>query len=710
MNGGRRRAWAAALGLLWVAVVLGAYYVFHKPFQPGQVMAVGGALLDVLGVALLLTVAGGQGRVLLPVEPPATDKGLMPLVQPLGSTVLAVQALAGLALISLAVLALGLAGLARGWLLLGLALAALAILRRQAVAWWRGFVGWLRGGLAALKRPWPAFLALFLALMLAMAFLNALAPATKWDALTYHLTGPKLYAEAGRVHGEIDNHYLGFPQLTEMLYLWLMAWRGAGAGAALIHWLFGALTLMLVGAYAGRFAGGLRVGLLAAAVLLTAETIWWEFGWPYVDLTTMAYIAAAFVLLDAWRAERRVLLLVEAGLMAGCALGAKYTAVGAVVGLGALALWSARGGRAQARALLSGGLRFGGAALAGFAPWLVKNALLYGNAVYPFFFDALRWDAFRQAWYTRPGTGLLYTAPLRLLLLPWDATVCSQEGAAGFASPLGAALPLCDPSGKGSLSATIGPLFLALIPLLAVGWGALRERERGFVGRALLFLAAPYAVWLWGVATSVLLEQARLLLPIFPVLAILAALAVEGVQRVVVGRVRVGVVIGGAVAFVLALSLLSGALYTVKLGALPVLAGARASRDFLLEHLGWHYAAIEAVNRLPDSAVVMFLWEPRAFYCRQGVVCWGDALLDRWYHAMRLDGGNIGTIAARWQASGVTHLLLWRDGMEALTAPGADPFEPGDAEAFAAFVEGYLAPVWEGEAGGERFYTLYRWR
>ncbi|MCZ7544117.1 MAG: hypothetical protein M5R40_11570 [Anaerolineae bacterium] len=159
---------------------------------------------------------------------------------------------------------------------------------------------------------------------------------TRWSITS---TGPKLFVEAGRFRGDVDNHFFGFPQLVEMLYLWLMSWRGPAAGAALIHWAFGVLMLMLAGGFAARLTGKARVGLMAAAVLLTAETIWWEFAWPYVDLAAMAYVMAGFVLLDVWREESALPALAVAGLMAGCALGAKYTTVGAVAGLGVLALW-----------------------------------------------------------------------------------------------------------------------------------------------------------------------------------------------------------------------------------------------------------------------------------------------------------------------------------------------------------------------------------
>ena len=700
MDRPRQQLWAL-IGLFWVVIVLCAYYIFHKPFQPEEVIALANVALDVLSVALLVSVAGGLGRRLL-----VLLLRTRPMLAVSTPEKLALDTLAGLGVVSVGVLALAVAGLVNGALFLGLAVAALALLVRDALAWWRELSSWLRSGLRALG-SWDAFLSLFVALMLLMAFINALAPPTKWDALVYHLTGPKLFIEAGRLHGEVNNHFLGFPQLTEMLYLWSMSWRGVATGTALIHWCFGVLMLALTGGLAARTTGNVGAGLVAAAILLTAETIWWEFTWAYADLSPMAFVIGGFVLLDQWRGKKTPRLLAAAGLMAGCALGAKYTAVGAAAGLGVLALWFAR--REGARTALRVGALLAVATMATFAPWLAKNVVVYGNPVYPFFFETAGWDAYRQGWYTRSGTGLLSTAPLRLLLLPWDATVCSEEGVSGYASPFGDALPLCDPAGRGALGATVGPLFLALIPLLAFGKATLSTDERGFLERGVLFLVVPYAVWLYGVAASELLEQTRLLLPVFPVLAILAAIALEAIRQTRTGDVRIGRVMAAAVVLVLALSLLSGTLDAIRLGVAPVLTGARTQGDFLYDTLGWHYAAMEAVNRLPDDAQVLFLWEPRTFYCRTGISCQPDALLDNWYHAMRITGGDIDAIAARWREAGISHILLWDVGMRRLTAPGADPFEPGDVEALHAFVERFLRPAWQGEMDGTRHYTLYRW-
>lgn len=678
-----KQKFLVTLGLIWLLIVTSAYFLLHKPFQPAQAIALLNTMLDVLGVALLVTTAGALGRATLRLWP-------QPSTIPLGGH-LAVEALTGLALIALAVLALSMAGLAHGRFLLTLTVATAALLRIYALAWWQDLFSWLRDGIRRLKGNAARALALFLALMLGLAFLNALAPPVKWDGLVYHLTGPKLYAEAGYIRGDIDNPYFGFPQLTEMLYLWQMTWREGttGDGSALIHWTFGVLALMLVGTITARRLNA-AYGLFAAAILLGGATLWLEFSWPYTDLTATAYTVAAFSLLV--HDEDSDSLPLRAGLLAGCALGAKYTSLGAIIGLGLLAMWRMR----------RDALPFVAGAFLAFAPWLIKNAFLYGNPAYPFFFNAPYWDHWRQAWITRAGTGLLAGKPLHLLILPWDATVCSQEKIAGFRD-----IAFC--TSDVSLGASIGPLLLALIPLLAVGWHTLSIGQRRFAKYAALPTAGAYLVWLLGAAASALLLQTRLLSTAFPMLAILASLALWSIRGVKLGRVRTANIAGGVAALVLALSLVGSVLYSVELNAAAPITGVQSARTYLYDKLGWYYAAMEQVNALPGGGTaVHFLWEPRTFYCRDGIACYPDALLDKWYHAMRIHEGDIYAISEAWRED-VTHVLVYEDGRR--RAASSEPFLPGDLDALAAFTKTYLAPMWQGTAeDGTPIYTLYTWR
>jgi hypothetical protein len=86
---------------------------------------------------------------------------------------------------------------------------------------------------------------------------------------------------------------------------------------------------------------------------------------------------------------------------------------------------------------------------------------------------------------------------------------------------------------------------------------------------------------------------------------------------------------------------------------------------------------VEYLNkRLPDSSIVLFLWEPRSYHCTAD--CRPDGLLDRWLHAIHLHGHDSAAIASAWRAEGVTHVLLHRTGLDHIVDRGFDPVTPED--------------------------------
>ena len=110
--------------------------------------------------------------------------------------------------------------------------------------------------------------------------------------------------------------------------------------------------------------------------------------------------------------------------------------------------------------------------------------------------------------------------------------------------------------------------------------------------------------------------------------------------------------------------------------------------------------AIRAVNGLPPDSRVIFLWEPRSYACQ--VDCWPDALLDRFLHLTYLHP-NADAIARAWAEARVTHVLLYRRGMEAIIEDGFDPITSRDLAIMDDLQTHYLSPV--GEWGDA--YVLY---
>ncbi|HIQ00674.1 MAG TPA: hypothetical protein EYH30_00840 [Anaerolineales bacterium] len=674
----RRSQVGAVAGLAWLFLVVAFYYVAHKPFTTANLLALAQGLAGLVGGGLVAALGTGVG--LWPLR--SLDLGP-------GERLVWAAAL-GLGVVSLVGLGLGAVGLLHPWLLWTLTAAGLAVTVRQL---WR-----------ALRTAWDdpawrprdrfeALLAGYCGLMLAIALVWALTPPTAWDGLVYHLTGPNLYLATGRISHPLDLPYLGFPQLVEMLFAWGMALTGERA-AAVIHWFYAGLVgtglvgVSLVGAApvgTGLVGAGLRARptegrpYVAAAVLLSAPTIVMLAGWPYVDLALMLYTTLAFLALTRfWEGGPQARWwLVLSGACAGLALSTKYTALALLPALAA-ALLVAKGWKLEPRIrnlqfAIRHSLLACGVALAVWSPWLLKNLLLTGNPTYPFFFGGMYWDDYRAWWYDRPGTGLAYTAPWSLLTAPWDATIWGVEGAAGY-------------------SATIGPLFLALLPLLLLVWRKLSSPQRRWLRAALAFCGALYIFWLWGIARTALLIQTRLLFPAFGVLALMAGVAVEGLRPLPRHPLNVEWLVRAVVVGVLALTLVGTLLSAAQGRPLGVLLGFESREDFLARRLGWYYATVEYINQeLPSDAVVLFLWEPRSYHCQ--VTCLPDALLDRWLHTTHLHGHDADRIAALWQTEGVTHVLLHRAGLDFVLADRFDPITPADVQTLEELLARHLTPV-----------------
>jgi 4-amino-4-deoxy-L-arabinose transferase-like glycosyltransferase len=674
--------WAVTVAavIVWLFVVVAAYFWAHKPFDANIVAGLGRSLLSIsvwlgltwLGTALGRRIAGG----------PLADEA--PIVR------IALGAGLGLGLLSLLTLGLGLVGLLRSAVAWGAILVLAALLRRDLRASLADLRAVVRGQESLLAWPTDGFrrwLAVYVGASLLLAFLAALAPPTAWDALVYHLAGPALFVEAGRVGHPVDLPYLGFPQLGEMGFTLGMLLLGDGV-ASLLHFGYGLLGVIITGALARR-AFGQAVAWPAAALLLSVPSLVWLMSRAYVDVTLLFYATVAFYAFTRWRnlraggeAESSIKWLSLMGVFCGFSAGVKYTALAIPVALSLGLLWTSR--HDGLRAVVWRIAQFGGITAAVALPWLMENWLTTGNPVYPFFLYGVHWDAWRAWWYDRPGTGLAVTAPWRLLIAPLEATVLGTEGGEPY-------------------DATIGPLLLALTPLLIVTWPGLKREERAVAGHMLLFFGVNYGLWLVGLARSALLVQTRLLLPIFGVVAVLGAVALDRLTILRRSQLAVDWIARAVVSLALALLLFSNLITFLQVNPMPVIAGLEGRDDYLSRRLGTYQLAMRTVNALPPDSRVVFLWEPRSYACQ--VDCRPDALLDRFLHLTHLYP-DAGSIAKAWREEGVTHVLLYRLGLQAIIE---DKFDPVTSRDLAILEELQVSEMEEVGRLGES-YILYRLR
>ena len=644
--------------ILWLFGLVTAYFWAHKPFDFTLVAGLGRSLLAVAGWIGLVGLAMAIGQRLV----------AQLLLQEETAVRLTLQAGVGLGLLSLFTLALGLVGflnVAAAWILVVILGAWLRPQLSQLIAV-RHSIAWPRP-----RNSFQWWLLIYIAASLFLAFFTALAPESAWDALVYHLTGPRLFIEAGRIGHFLDLPYLGFPQLAEMQFTLGMLLVGDRV-ASLLHFGYGVMGLILAVALA-RQSFGTQAAWLTAAVYLSIPILLELMSDAYVDIALLFYVTAAFYTFIRWRQNRTqpeaTSWLLLPGVFSGFCAGIKYTAIAVPLALALSLIWTSRheGARLLWRRLAIVTVVTVLVAL----PWLLENWRTTGNPVYPFFVnDALYWDEWRSQWYDRSGTGLLATAPYRLLTAPLEATILGTTGSAAY-------------------GATIGPFILGALFLLPVAWIKLSALERGLTGHLLLFSGINYALWLVGLARSGLLLQTRLLLPVFGVMAVLSGVTLDRLCCWKRPELAVDWLVRVVLSLSLALLFFNTMVGFLQSNPLPVITGLESEEHYLARVLGPYQAAITTINGLPPESKVLFLWEPRSYACR--VDCLPDALLDRLLHLTQFNGYDAQEIAAKWEADGVTHILINQQGLDFLLDEGFDPITADDLAVLAELEANHLS-------------------
>jgi 4-amino-4-deoxy-L-arabinose transferase-like glycosyltransferase len=632
-----RKLILAGIVLGWASATIVAYYVFHKPLYIEQALAIGKLAWAIFVATLVFFSGAGIGRLLVGRKFRDWDS--------FSFETLAFEIGFGLGILALVWLGIGLIGVFQPIAAWAMLIFCIFVSGRQALEWGRNFLNSMQK-LAPRSRI-EFLLALFVIIMVAISFLDALSPPTEWDALLYHLAGPKADIAAGKLQISPWLPETGYPQVVEMLYTWAML-LGSPNATGIIHWSFGLFTLLLVWEW-GKDLEDSQSGWLGCAILISATTFISLMGRAYIDAATIFFASVGFAALRRWINSGSNTYLVLSGISAGLAFGTKYT--GVVVGVGLACLIIINHPRQTIRNLLI----FGLPAVVISIPWLLKNFILAGNPTYPFFFGGIGWDNIRGNWYSQPGSGLLYTEPWKLLASPFIMTIVGEEGRAVW-------------------HATFGPLFTILVPAIAIRWK--HHTNKTWLRNALLFFATLFLVWLYGAAVSKLMIQPRFLFPGLPPIAVLCAISFNSLRSLKVNSFSVHRILGGLIALVLMLTVIQTGMDILRHQNLGVLAGVLSEEDYLYHRLGWYYAAINKVSDLPEGSQVIFLFEPRSYHCPPQR-CFPDGILDIWYHARR-QGGIAASLAQKWREEGFTHVLLYNLGAQILREANKDIFMEED--------------------------------
>jgi hypothetical protein len=353
-----------------------------------------------------------------------------------------------------------------------------------------------RGGVAGVERPWglPAWAIAAGVPVVALMALGAMQPTVEFDALEYHLQGPKEHYQAGRIAFLPHNVYTSMPAVVEMGHLLGMVvvgdwYDGALVGQLLVA-MFAPATAILVGGAAARLVSP-KAGAAAALLYLTTPWVYRLATFPFVEGPLCFYHAALIV--AALRAGTNPRTWGLAGLLAGGAMACKYPgAVSAVAPFGAIGLVVSIRGR-DARPFLA----YGAAATVAVGPWLVRNLLDTGNPVYPLAFDLFGGRGWTDA-----------------LDAKWKAAHGPRPFSVGAL-----ATGLADIAGRSDWQS---PLFVLFAPL-----AFLRASSRRRAAWLAVYVGYLFATWF-----TMTHRLDRFWLPLLPPLAVLAGVGVDGLEPV----------------------------------------------------------------------------------------------------------------------------------------------------------------------------------
>jgi len=462
---------------------------------------------------------------------------------------------------------------------------------------------------------------------------------TKWITFTVTDSEPRFFRLMEAFSGSPAGHgglvtpdylpFAHFPQNAEMLFSFALL-LGSDVLAQLFSWLAMALSVWWLFEM-GRREAPLSAAMLACVLLASHTAVMLLAGAAYVETFVMLWVTAAVFCFLRWRdlagsSEGSGWLLLS-GVFAGLGVGTKYTA--AVCPAILLLYMLARRSKRRDQVL------FSGAAAALGSPWLIKNWIVTGNPVFPFFYKSLP--------YWGPGAGLEIAeryfrffgeyAPVpgrflwNLVSFPYLAAIGSTRfgGGADVLGDLGWAPAV------------------ALLPAALLA--AVRNRE---LRRIMAFCAAYAAVWY---STAVVLRFLVVLLPLY---YLVAAAGLQHVWDPMSARGRA--LLGGALAAFLLLNL--GLFLHVQslLSSWGVLVAAEPRDVYLSRRLEYYPCARWARENLGKKARILLVGESRGYHLEQDHVPTA-AMAPNPFVAWANEASGPAELGERLTREGFTHLL-----------------------------------------------------
>ncbi len=506
-----------------------------------------------------------------------------------------------------------------------------------------------------------AVFAVAFGLHIAWVVLLASVPPVSRDAMTHHLAVPRLWIERGLLAELPEISFSYYPQLLDILYM-LPLYAGVDFAAKYLHFAFALMTAAIIFLFVRRRIGA-AWGALAGLMFLTIPVILKLSVTVYVDLGLIFFSAGALFAMVLWLEDtERFKWLLIAAVCSGFALSTKYSALISffVMSL-ALPLFflkdSGRDVRAQANAVKFGAI-FVIVSLLVFSPWMIRNASLTGNPIYPLLqgvfghrvTDAANADSDAIVHASVVVDEQLRNQPKSMSPLLIRKLVYEESLPYTLLIPVRIFYEGQDNDPKyfdGRLN-----LLLLLLPLALF----FMTRRVRFEQKELPLFAA-YVVLVVVLTFLTKDMRARWISAIVPPLVVLSVYSLYLLNELMAQRYPVKSAVHPATVVIAALFFLPNLVYSLdlyrKIDPLPVISG-QVSRDAYISEHRPEYAVISAANAtVPDDGKVLglFIGKRRYFFDVDAIV------LNEVFTTIAESTASPADIAGRLRALGYTHIV-----------------------------------------------------
>ncbi len=224
-----------------------------------------------------------------------------------------------------------------------------------------------------------------------ISLIGVITPSTSldWDSIAYHLAVPKLWIQQGHASSISYIHHSNFPGAVDSWFTVGELIGGQTAAKTFTWWftVYGAIAIS--GFIRDRFNA--TAAWLCTIAFASIPMVMWESGTAYIDVANGLFAGFGFVFAAQYIEKREKADLILAAVLLSFAAGSKYTGLQAIFIASLVVLLLIN------KADKLGAVKMGGLAAVLSSFWYIKNWILVGNPVYPFFFGVFggkNWDKF----------------------------------------------------------------------------------------------------------------------------------------------------------------------------------------------------------------------------------------------------------------------------------------------------------------------------